>query len=102
MRLVMTDRSRRPLRHAEQLSMAIEKLFVRLMRVPKKAGEAGTLPSDVDPGVLALWLVSGPAAMAIEHRLRLDPPRERRVADKLVPFMFHILAGSRRETSYGR
>ncbi len=73
-----------------------------LMGLVKEAVDSGLLSSDIDPGVLAVWLLGGPAAMAIEHRLRLDPALERRVADKLVPFMFHILASSRRETPYGR
>ncbi len=73
-----------------------------LTRLAKGAVESGHLSSDIDPGVLALWLLGGPAAMAIEHRLRLDPSLERRVADKLVPFMFHLLAGSPGETPHGR
>jgi len=72
-----------------------------LIRLAEEGAASGELPADIDPGVLAVWLLGGPAAMAIEHRLRLDPSLERRVADKLVPFMFHILAGSPRETPYG-
>ncbi len=73
-----------------------------LTRLAKDAMESGHLSSDIDPGVLAVWLLGGPAAMAIEHRLRLDPALERRVAGKLVPFMFHIVGNSPRETPYGR
>ena len=73
-----------------------------LTRLAKDAARSGHLSSDIDPGVLAVWLLGGPAAMAIEHRLRLDPALERRVAGKLVPFMFHILGSSPRETPYGR
>lgn len=73
-----------------------------LIRLAKDAVESGHLSSDIDPNVLAVWLLGGPAGMAIEHRLRLDPALERRVAGKLVPFMFHILGNSRRETPYGR
>ena len=82
---------------------AVMRSYVRILMGAVKASVAdGSLPFDTDPGVVALWLLGGAAGMAIEHRLRLDPALERRVADKLVPFMFHILAGSPRETSYGR
>ena len=62
-----------------------------LVRLGKEAAAGGSLPADVDPGVLAVWLLGGPAAMAIEHRLRVDPALERHVEDKLVPFMFQLL-----------
>ena len=64
-----------------------------LVRLAGDAIAAGGLSADIDPGVLAVWLLGGPAAMAIEHRLRLDPFLERRVAGQLVPFMFRLLAG---------
>ena len=63
-----------------------------LMRLAEDAIASGSLSADIDPGVLAVWLLGGPAAMAIEHRLRLDPSLERRVEGKLVPFMFQLLA----------
>jgi AcrR family transcriptional regulator len=66
-----------------------------LVRLANAAVESGHLPAGTDPGVLAMWLLGGPAGMAIEHRLRLDPALERRVAGKLVPFMFDLLACSR-------
>lgn len=62
-----------------------------LMRLADDAKASGSLSADIDPGVLAVWLLGGPAAMAIEHRLRLDPALERRVEGKLVPFMFQLL-----------
>jgi AcrR family transcriptional regulator len=62
-----------------------------LMRLAEDAKASGSLSADIDPGVLAVWLLGGPAAMAIEHRLRLDPSLERRVEGKLVPFMFQLL-----------
>jgi len=65
-----------------------------LVRLSKEAMSSGGLALDVDPGVLAIWLLGGPAAMAIENRLRLDPALERRIEGQLVPFMFRLLAGS--------
>ena len=65
-----------------------------LIHLIEEAAAAGRLPPDTDPAVVAMWLLGGPAAMAIQHRLRLDPSLERRVEGKLVPFMFHLLAGS--------
>ncbi len=64
-----------------------------LVRLAEDAIAAGGLAPDIDPGVLAVWLLGGPAAMAIEHRLRLDPSLERSVAGQLVPFMFRLLTG---------
>ena len=72
-----------------------------LIRLVSDAVADGTLPDSIDSGVLAVWLLGGPAAMAIEHRLRLDPALERRVAGTLVPFMFQLLAGSPKETRHG-
>jgi AcrR family transcriptional regulator len=63
-----------------------------LIHVVEEAVAAKSLPRDTDPAVVAVWLLGGPAAMAIEHRLRLDPSLERRVEGKLVPFMFELLA----------
>ena len=63
-----------------------------LMRLAQDAIAGGSLSADIDPAVPAVWLLGGPAAMAIEHRLRLDPSLERRVEGKLVPFMFQLLA----------
>lgn len=65
-----------------------------LMRLAADAARVGELPSGIDPGVVAVWLLGGPAGMAIQHRLRLDPALGRRAADTLVPFMFDLLAGS--------
>ncbi len=65
-----------------------------LIRLIGEAVAAGSLPPDTDPSIVAIWLLGGPAAMAIQHRLRLDPSLERRVEGKLVPFMFQLLAGS--------
>lgn len=64
-----------------------------LIRLAEEAIATGSVSADIDPGVLAVWLLGGPAAMAIEHRLRLDPSLERRVEGKLVPFMFQLLVG---------
>ncbi len=69
-----------------------------LIRVSKEAMSSGDLALDVDPAVLAVWLLGGPAAMAIENRLRLDPELERRVEGQLVPAMFRLLAGPERTT----
>jgi AcrR family transcriptional regulator len=66
-----------------------------LTRLAEDAIADGSVPADVDPGVIAVWLLGGPAAMAIEHRLRLDPALERRVEGELVPFMFQLLVGTR-------
>jgi TetR/AcrR family transcriptional regulator len=68
-----------------------------LMRLAGDAVADGSVSADVDPGVLAVWLLGGPAAMAIEHRLRLDPSLERRVEAKLVPFMFQLLGSAERK-----
>jgi AcrR family transcriptional regulator len=68
-----------------------------LVRLAEEAAAGGSLPADTDPRVLAVWLLGGPAAMAIEHRLRVDPALERHVEGKLVPFMFQLLAGLPRE-----
>jgi AcrR family transcriptional regulator len=65
-----------------------------LMRLAEDAIADGSVSADIDPGVVALWLLGGPAAMAIEHRLRLDPSLERRIEGKLVPFMFQLLVSS--------
>ena len=65
-----------------------------LMAVVREAMPAGSLPADTDPSIVAMWLLGGPAAMAIQHRLRLDPSVERRVEGELVPFMFRMLGGS--------
>ncbi len=73
-----------------------------LVRLGSDAVADGTLPADVDPAVLAVWLLGGPAAMAIEHRLRLDPALERRVEGQLVPFMFRLLGPSQREKPHAR
>jgi TetR/AcrR family transcriptional regulator len=62
-----------------------------LNRLAGEAVASGHLSPDIDPGVLAVWLLGGPAGMAIEHRLRLDPALERRVEGTLVPFMFQVL-----------
>jgi TetR/AcrR family transcriptional regulator len=59
-------------------------------------GVAARLLPEVDPAVVAMWLLGGPAAMAIQHRLGLDRRLERRVAGRLVPFMFQMLASSAR------
>lgn len=69
-----------------------------LMRLAGDAISSGSLSADVHPGVIAVWLLGGPAAMAIEHRLRLDPSLERRAEATLVPFMFQLLAGVERKT----
>ncbi len=66
-----------------------------LIRLAKDAIASGSLSADIDPAVLAVWLLGGPAAMAVEHRLRLDPSLERRVEGKLVPFMFQLLAAAK-------
>jgi AcrR family transcriptional regulator len=66
-----------------------------LIRVSKEAMSSGDLAIDIDPAVLAVWLLGGPAAMAIENRLRLDPALERRVEGQLVPAMFHLLTASK-------
>lgn len=62
-----------------------------LIRLLTDAAADGSLPGDVDPAVVAVWLLGGPAAMAIEHRLHLDSALERRVQGKLVDFMFERL-----------
>lgn len=62
-----------------------------LVRLVGEAAASGTLSPDTEPAVIAIWLLGGPAAMAIEHRLRLDPSLERRVEAALVPFMFRLL-----------
>ncbi len=64
-----------------------------LTRVANEAIASHELPSDLDAAVLAVWLLGGPAAMAIHHRLRVDPDLERHVEGQLVPFMFHLLDG---------
>jgi TetR/AcrR family transcriptional regulator len=66
-----------------------------------EAAAAGSLPPRTDRWVVAMWLLGGPAAMAIQHRLRVDSTLERRVANKLVPFMFHLLGGLQREKQHG-
>ncbi len=63
-----------------------------LVALVEEAVAAGQLPSAVDPPVVAMWLLGGPAAMAIQHRLGLDASLERRVEGKLVPFVFQLLA----------
>ncbi len=62
-----------------------------LARVATEAIASRELPADTDAAVLAVWLLGGPAAMAIHHRLRVDPDLERRVEGTLVPFTFHLL-----------
>lgn len=69
----------------------------QLTRLVREAAVTGGVPADVDPAVVAMWLLGGPAAMAIQHRLRLDVAIENRVAEKLVPFMFQMLAKSEGE-----
>jgi TetR/AcrR family transcriptional regulator len=68
-----------------------------LTRLGTEAIASRDLPADVDPAVLAAWLLGGPAAMAIHHRLRVEPALERHVESTLVPFMFHLLGGLPRE-----
>jgi AcrR family transcriptional regulator len=65
-----------------------------LIGLVEEAAAAGSLPADTDPSIVAIWLLGGPAAMAIQHRLRLDASLERRVEGTLVPFMFRLLARS--------
>jgi AcrR family transcriptional regulator len=63
-----------------------------LVRLVEEAVARGSLPAGIDPGVVAVWLLGGPAAMAIEHRLQRNSALERRVKEALVPFMFQVLA----------
>lgn len=67
-----------------------------LMGVIEEARAAGSLAPTIDPAVLVIWLLGGPAAMAIQHRLRLDSALEQRVAGRLVPFMFQMIAHAER------
>jgi TetR/AcrR family transcriptional regulator len=71
-----------------------------LVRLGEQAVESGAVSGDIDPAVLAVWLLGGPAAVAIQHRLRVDSALERRVEGKLVPFMFRLLGGPRGENPY--
>ncbi len=64
-----------------------------LTRVATEAVAVNELPADTDPTLLAVWLLGGPAAVAIHHRLGVDPDLERRVERTLVPFAFHLLGG---------
>ncbi len=73
---------------------AVMRSYADIMtRVVNEAVARRQLPADIDPSVLAIWLLGGPAAMAIHHRLRVDPDLERRVEGQLVPFMFRLLSG---------
>ncbi len=65
-----------------------------LTRLGNEAIVRNELPADTDAAVLAVWLLGGPAAMAIHHRLGVDPDLERRVEGALVPFTFHLLDSS--------
>ncbi len=65
-----------------------------LTGLAREAAATGGVPADADPSVVAMWLLGGPAAMAIQRRLRLDPAVERRVAGLMVPFMFDLLLRS--------
>lgn len=62
-----------------------------LTRLAREAADLDELPGDTDPALLAVWLLGGPAAVAIHHRLGVDPDLERRVERTLVPFAFHLL-----------
>ena len=67
-----------------------------LVDLVEQAVAAGNLPAATDASLAAMWLLGGPAAMAIQHRLRLNASLERHVAGKLVPFVFQLLACSDR------
>lgn len=100
---LVLERHRLPIEMLAEASAAGDPVLLSRMRgimrgymdvlvcLGEEAAAGGSLPRDIDPGVLAVWLLGGPAGMALEHRLRLDPSLQRRAEGELVPFIFGLL-----------